>query len=123
MKHLLLVMVVILSCSKKDRVDEVPVNFSIRNEASVAIAAVVYSTRTHPIGSTPIALTDVEFAQHQVNPGITKENVTGIDYLSGDGVYFQVYTRQDDINGLVYSRTYTSVELIRHKKLLVYQSP
>jgi hypothetical protein len=58
-----------------------------------------------------------------VNPGITKENVTGIDYLSGDGVYFQVYTRQDDINGLVYSRTYTSVELIRHKKLLVYQSP
>lgn len=123
MKHLLLVLIVLLSCSKEERIDEVPTDFTIRNESSVAIAAVVYSTRTHTIGSTPISLTDVEFAQHQVNPGITKEDVSAVGYNNGDGVYFQVYIRQDGVNGLAFSRSYNNIELIRNKKLLVYKSP
>ncbi len=123
MKHLLLILVVILSCSKNDRIDEVPVDFTIRNESNMAIAAIAFSSRTHSIVDMPAVLTDVEFAQHQVNPGITKENVSAIGYTNGDGINFQVYTRQDGVNGLAFSRTYSNIELIRHKKLLVYQSP
>jgi len=123
MKHLLLVFVVILSCSKKDRVDQVPIDFTIRNESSVAIAALVYSSRTHSIADMPTTISDVQFAQYQVNPGITKEDVPAINYVNGDGVYFQVYTRQDGVNGLTFSRSYNNIELIRQKKLLVYQSP
>ena len=123
MKHLWLVLIVILSCSKKDRLDVVPLDFSIRNESSVAIAAIVYSSRSHSIVDMPTTLTDVEFAQHQVNPGMTKDDVKAINFIDGDGVYFQVYTRQDGVNGLTYSRSYNGIELTRHKKLLIYKSP
>ncbi len=123
MKSLLLILFVALSCSHNDREDEVPIDFTIRNESSVAIAAIVFSSRTNSIVDMPAILTDVEFAQHQVNPGITKEHVTAVGYTNGEGVYFQVYIRQDGVNGLVYSRIYNNFELIRQKKLLVYQSP
>lgn len=123
MKYLILILIVVLSCSKDDRVDEVPVDFTIRNESTIPIAALIYSARTHSIGDMPFTLSDEEFDLHRVDPGTTRENVPAIHYINGDGIYFQVYTQSEDVNGLTYSRTYNNVELIRQKKLLVYQSP
>ena len=110
-------------CSSNTRQDTVPTTFTVKNSSNIAISVKLYSGRTHGIGDLPPTLTDLEFTQNQVNPGASREDVPVAGYIDGDSVYFQVYATNNGVNGLVYSKLYNTIELIRQKKLLVYQGP
>lgn len=121
--HLLVILLIFAGCMSQKRQDTVPDTFTVKNNSNTAVAVLLYSGRTHGLGTLPATLSDTEFAQHQVNPGTTRENVPVAGYIDGDSVYFQVYASSNGVNGLVHSKLYNNIELIRNRKLLVYQSP
>lgn len=121
--HLVVITLIFAGCTSQKRQDTVPETFTVKNNSTTAIAVLLYSGRTHSIGQLPPTLTDLEFAANQVNPGSSRENVPVAGYIDGDSVYFQVYAASNSVNGLVFSKLYNNIELIRQRKLLVYQSP
>ncbi len=125
MKTILSLFFVLLlsACPAKDRSDEVPATFSVRNSSTTTVAILLFGSRTHNLSNLPSIITDVEFTANQVNPGSTKVGIDVPGYQAGDSVYFQVYARNNGINGVTFSKLYNYVEIIRQKKLLVYQSP
>jgi uncharacterized protein YceK len=120
---LVVTLLFLAGCSSTTRQDIVPSTFTVKNSSNAAISVKLFSGRTHSIGDLPPTLTDLEFTQNQVNPGASREAVPVSGYIDGDSVYFQVYGSSNGVNGLVYSKLYNNIELIRQKKLLVYQSP
>lgn len=95
----------------------------MKNNSATAVAIKLYSGRTHGIGDLPPILSDLEFTQNQVNPGVSRENIPVAGYIDGDSVYFQVYAESNGIRGVVFSKLYNNIELIRQRNLLVYQGP
>lgn len=110
-------------CTSQNRQDTVPETFTVKNNSTTAVAVLLFSGRTHSIGSLPPTLNDLDFSQHQVNPGVSRENVPAAGFIDGDSVYLQVYAVNGGVNGLVHSKLYNTIELIRNRKLLVYQGP
>ena len=45
------------------------------------------------------------------------------DFIGQDSAYLLVYRNQNGLNTLVNSRLYNQIELIRNKKLLVFEGP
>jgi hypothetical protein len=116
-------LLLLAGCSSQNRQDTVPETFTVKNNSATAVAIKLYSGRTHGIGSLPPTLTELEFSQNQVNPGTSRENVPVDGYIDGDSVYFQVYAESNGIRGVVLSRLVNNIEIIRQRKLLVYQGP
>ena len=121
--HLVVITLILAGCSSQKRQDTVPESFTVKNNSATAVAIKLYSGRTHGIGSMPSTLTELDFSQNQVNPGTSRENVPVEGYIDGDSVYFQVYAESNGIRGVVFSKLYNNIELIRQRNLLVYQSP
>lgn len=121
--HLIVFALIVAGCSSQTRQDTVPETFTVKNQTNSAVAILLFSGRTHSIGDLPPTLTELEFSQNQVNPGTSRENVPVTGYIDGDSVYFQVYAESNGIRGLVYSKLYNNIELIRNRKLLVYEGP
>ncbi len=121
--HLVVITLIVAGCSSNKRQDTVPETFTVKNNTSGVVSVMLFSGRSHGIGNLPATLTELEFSQNQVNPGTSRENVPVAGYIDGDSVYFQVYAESNGIRGLVYSHLYNNIELIRNRKLLVYQGP
>lgn len=121
--HLFVFALIVAGCSSQTRQDTVPETFTVKNQTNSAVAIRLFSGRTHSIGDLPSTLTELEFSQNQVNPGTSRENVPVAGYIDGDSVYFQVYAESNGVRGLVFSKLYNNIELIRNRKLLVYQGP
>lgn len=116
-------MLLLASCSSQTRQDTVPETFTVKNNSATAVAIKLYSGRTRGIGDLPPILSDLEFTQNQVNPGITRENVPVAGYIDGDSVYLQVYADVNGVKGVVFSKLFNNIEIIRQRRLLVYQGP
>jgi hypothetical protein len=120
---MLLAWLVLSSCSSGTRSDNVPDTFTIRNKAAYPIAAFVRSSRTSGAGIFDPTIPDEVFAGNRVEAGQDKTGLSVPDFIGQDSAYLIVYRNQDGLNVLVLSRLYNQIELIRNKKLLVFEGP
>lgn len=121
--HFVVITLIVAGCSSNTRQDTVPDTFTVKNNTTGVVAVMLFSGRTHSIGDLPPTITEVQFSENQVNPGTSREDVPVAGYMDGDSVYFQVYAESNGIRGLVFSKLYNNIELIRNRKSLVYEGP
>lgn len=111
------------ACSSSTRSDTVPETFTVRNRAAYPIAAIIHSSRTVGQGVFDPSITDELFAANRIEAGQDRSGISVPDFIGQDSAYLVVYRNQDGMNTLVHSRLYNQIELIRNKKLLVFEGP
>lgn len=120
---ILLACLVCSSCSSGTRTDTVPETFTIRNKAAYPIAAFVRSSRSAGSGIFDPTIPNEVFAGNRIEAGQEKSGISVSDFIGQDSAYLLVYRNQNGLNTLVHSRLYNQIELIRNKKLLVFEGP
>lgn len=111
------------ACSSSTRTDTVPETFTVRNKAAYPVAAIIHSSRTAGQGIFDPTLSDEVFAANRIEAGQDKSGISVPEFIGQDSAYLVVYRNQDGLNTLVHIRLYNQIELIRNKKLLVFEGP
>lgn len=111
------------ACSSSTRSDTVPETFTVRNKAAYPVAAIIHSSRTAGQGIFDPTISDAVFAANRIEAGQDKSGISVPDFIGQDSAYLVVYRTQNGMNTLVHSRLYNQIELIRNRKLLVFEGP